>query len=249
MLIWAEKEADAGVMLLEISQLNTFYGESHVLQGISLNVEVAETVCILGRNGVGKTTTLKSIIGLVVPRSGDILFKGKRICGLSPHQIANIGIGYVPEDRRIFPKLTVRENLVIGIKPWQKKEKKDGWTVDKFYDYFPNLKERDRQKGAFLSGGEQQMLTIARSLMGNPEILLLDEPTEGLAPMIVEKVEEVVQDIHKHGVAILLVEQNMRVVLRLASRFYIMSKGTIVFHGTAKELEEDHEVRQKYLEV
>jgi branched-chain amino acid transport system ATP-binding protein len=235
-------------MLLEISQLHTFYGESHILQGISLSVDTAETVCILGRNGVGKTTTLKSIIGLIIPRSGDILFKGQGICGLPPYHIANTGIGYVPEDRRIFPKLTVRENLLIGIKPGPKKGK-EGWTVEKFYDYFPNLKDRDRQKGAYLSGGEQQMLTIARSLMGNPEILLLDEPTEGLAPKIVEKVEEVVQDIHKHGVAILLVEQNMQVVLKLAGRFYVMSKGTIVFHGTARELEEAREVRQKYLEV
>jgi branched-chain amino acid transport system ATP-binding protein len=235
-------------MLLEIVELNTFYGESHVLQGISLSVDTAETVCILGRNGVGKTTTLKSIIGLIVPRSGDVLFKGQGICGLPPYQIANTGIGYVPEDRRIFPKLTVRENLLIGVKPGSKKGK-ESWTVEKFYDYFPNLKDRDRQKGAYLSGGEQQMLTIARSLMGNPEILLLDEPTEGLAPKIVERVEEVVQDIHKHRVAILLVEQNMNVVLRLASRFYVMSKGTIVFHGTARELEEAHEVRQKYLEV
>jgi branched-chain amino acid transport system ATP-binding protein len=235
-------------MLLEASELNTFYGESHILQGINLSVDVAETVCILGRNGVGKTTTLKSIIGLVVPRSGEIRFKGKQIDGLPPHEIANRGIGYVPEDRRIFPKLTVRENLLIGIKPGQRSQK-DRWTVEKFYHYFPNLKERDRQKGAYLSGGEQQMLTIARSLMGNPEILLLDEPTEGLAPKIVERVEEVVLDIHQHGVAILLVEQNMQVVLSLASRFYVMCKGSVVFHGTARELEEAQEVRQKYLEV
>jgi branched-chain amino acid transport system ATP-binding protein len=235
-------------MLLEISELNTFYGESHILQGISLGVNTGETASVLGRNGVGKTTTLKSIIGLVVPRSGKILFKGQPICGLPPYQIANLGIGYVPEDRRIFPKLTVRENLLIGSKP-DRKGTKDGWTVEKFYDYFPNLKERDKQKGAYLSGGEQQMLTIARSLMGNPEILLLDEPTEGLAPKIVERVEEVVQDIHKHGMAILLVEQNMQVVLRLASRFYVMSKGMIVFHGTARELEENPEIRQRYLEV
>jgi len=235
-------------MLLEISELNTFYGESHILQGISLGVNTGETASVLGRNGVGKTTTLKSIIGLVVPRHGKILFKGEPISGLPPYQIANLGIGYVPEDRRIFPKLTVRENLLIGMKPGRKREK-DGWTVEKLYDYFPNLKERDKQKGAYLSGGEQQMLTIARSLMGNPEILLLDEPTEGLAPKIVERVEEVVQDIHKHGMAILLVEQNMQVVLRLASRFYVMSKGMIVFHGTARELEENPEIRQRYLEV
>ena len=219
-------------MLLEISELDTFYGESHILQGISLTVNTGETVSVLGRNGVGKTTTLKSIIGLVVPRHGKILFKGEPISGLPPYQIANLGIGYVPEDRRIFPKLTVRENLLIGMKRGRKGEK-DGWTVEKLYDYFPNLKERDKQKGAYLSGGEQQMLTIARSLMGNPEILLLDEPTEGLAPKIVERVEEVIEDIHKHGMAILLVEQNMQVVLRLASRFYVMSKGIIVFQGTA----------------
>ena len=235
-------------MLLEISELDTFYGESHILQGISLTENTGETVSVLGRNGVGKTTTLKSIIGLVVPRHGQILFKSEPISGLPPYRIANLGIGYVPEDRRIFPKLTVRENLLIGMKPGRKGEK-DGWTVEKLYDYFPNLKERDKQKGAYLSGGEQQMLTIARSLMGNPEILLLDEPTEGLAPKIVERVEEVVQDIHKHGMAILLVEQNMQVVLRLASRFYVMSKGIIVFHGTARELEENPEIRQRYLEV
>ncbi|HVP79145.1 MAG TPA: ABC transporter ATP-binding protein [Thermodesulfobacteriota bacterium] len=235
-------------MLLEIREINTFYGESHILQGISLNVDSGETVSILGRNGVGKTTTLKSIIGLLIPRSGSILFDGREISGLPPYEIANIGIGYVPEDRRIFPKLTVRENLLIGIKPGQKREK-EGWTVEKFYDYFPNLKDRDKQKGAYLSGGEQQMLTIARSLMGNPGILLLDEPTEGLAPKIVARLEEVIQDIHQHGVAILLVEQNMQVVLRLATRLYVMSKGTIVFDGTAQELEKGHGIRQKYLEV
>lgn len=235
-------------MLLEISELHTFYGESHILQGISLNVETGATVCLLGRNGVGKTTTLKSIIGLVVPRSGYILFKDQHISGFPPYQIANIGIGYVPEDRRIFPRLTVRENLLIGIKPRQKRGE-DSWTVEKLYSYFPSLKDRDQQKGAYLSGGEQQMLTIARALMGNPHILLLDEPTEGLAPKIVETLEEVVQDIHQHGVAILLVEQNMPVALRLASRFYVMSKGKIVFHGTAQELEGAHEIRQKYLEV
>jgi branched-chain amino acid transport system ATP-binding protein len=235
-------------MLLEIKRLNTFYGESHILQDVSLDVDNGETVCILGRNGVGKTTTLKSVIGLVGPRSGEILFKGRSIGGLPPYDIANTGIGYVPEDRRIFPKLTVRENLLIGIKTGQKASN-EAWTIEKFYDYFPNLKDRDKQKGAYLSGGEQQMLTIARSLMGNPEILLLDEPTEGLAPKIVEKVEEVVLNIHDHGVAILLVEQNMRVVLRLASRFYVMSKGSIVFHGTAQELEENAEIRQTYLEV
>ena len=235
-------------MLLEIKDLNTFYGQSHILQGVFLEIDRREIVCLLGRNGVGKTTTLKSIIGLVKPRSGQVLFKGKNIAGLPTHTIAKLGVGYVPEDRRIFPTLTLRENLLMGIKPGQKGNG-DGWTIDKVYDYFPALQARDRQKGGHLSGGEQQMLTIARTLMGNPEVLLVDEPTEGLAPKIVETVEQVIQDIHQHDVPILLVEQNMRVALRLAGRIYVISKGKIVFQGTGQELKEAHEVRQKYLEV
>lgn len=235
-------------MLLTINDLHTYYEESHILQGISLQTDIGDVVSLLGRNGVGKTTTLKSIIGLVVPRSGQILFKNQDIFGLPPYEIANLGVGYVPEDRRIFPRLTVRENLLIGLKPWQKKEE-NGWSVEKIYKYFPALKDRDRQKGAYLSGGEQQMLTIARTLMGNPEVMLLDEPTEGLAPKIIETVEQVIQDIYQHGVAILLVEQNMRVALRLATRIYVMSKGNIVFQGTAQELKESSEIRRKYLEV
>jgi branched-chain amino acid transport system ATP-binding protein len=235
-------------MLMEIQDLHTFYEESHILQGISLSVDTGEVVCLLGRNGVGKTTALNSIIGLVAPRSGQIIFKGQSIFGLPPFKIANFGIGYVPEDRRIFPRLTVRENLIMGIKSG-KRGQGNGWSVEKIYSYFPALRTRDRQKGAYLSGGEQQMLTIARALMGNPELILLDEPTEGLAPLIVRTVEQVVRDIHGHGVAILLVEQNMRVALRLASRLYVMSKGKIVFHGTSQQLREDYEIRRKYLEV
>lgn len=235
-------------MLLAIKDLNAFYEESHILHGVSLEIDQREIVSLLGRNGVGKTTTLKTIIGLLPLRTGQILFKGKDISGLPPYEIANLGVGYVPEDRRIFPRLTVRENLLIGVKPGHKK-KKNGWTVEKIYTYFPALKERDQQKGAYLSGGEQQMLTIARTLMGNPEVMLLDEPTEGLAPKIVETVGQVIQEIHQHDVAILLVEQNMSVVLRLAKRIYIMSKGKIVFHGTPLELRENFEVRQRYLEV
>jgi branched-chain amino acid transport system ATP-binding protein len=235
-------------MLLEIKDLNTYYDESHVLRGISLNVDQGEIVSLLGRNGVGKTTTLKSVIGILAPRSGQILFKGRDVSGLAPHNIANQGVGYVPEDRRIFPRLTVRENLLMGIKPGQK-ETSGGWSVDKIYEYFPPLKARDKQKGAYLSGGEQQMLTIARALMGEPEVLLLDEPTEGLAPMIVETLEQVVTDVNNHGVAILLVEQNMRVVLRLAKRIYVISKGKIVFQGSGEELKEAREIRERYLEV
>jgi branched-chain amino acid transport system ATP-binding protein len=235
-------------MLLEIKDLNTFYEQSHILQGVSLNVDHGEIVCLLGRNGVGKSTTLKSIIGLVRPRSGEVLFKGQNVAGMPAHLIAKLGVGYVPEERRIFPTLTLRENLLMGIKRGQKSDG-DGWTIEKVYKYFPALQARDRQKGGHLSGGEQQMLTIARTLMGNPEVLLIDEPTEGLAPKIVETVEQVIQDIHQHNVPILLVEQNMRVALRLAGRIYVISKGKIVFQGTGQELKEAHEVREKYLEV
>ena len=235
-------------MLLEVKDLNTFYEQSHILQGISLNVDHGEIVCLLGRNGVGKSTTLKSIIGLVKPRSGEVLFKGLNIAGWPPHTIAKKGVGYVPEERRIFPTLTVRENLLMGIKPGQKGNG-DGWTIERVYKYFPALQARDKQKGGHLSGGEQQMLTIARTLMGDPEVILIDEPTEGLAPKIVETVEKVIRDIHQHNTPILLVEQNMRVGLRLAERIYVISKGKIVFQGTGQELKDAREVREKYLEV
>jgi branched-chain amino acid transport system ATP-binding protein len=235
-------------MLLELKDLHTYYQESHILQGISLNVDHREIVCLLGRNGVGKTTTLKSTIGLVKPRSGEVLFKGQNVSGTPPYTIAKLGVGYVPEDRRIFPTLTLRENLLMGIKSGQKGNR-DGWTIEKVYKYFPALQAKDKQKGGHLSGGEQQMLTIARTLMGNPEVLLIDEPTEGLAPLIVETVEQVIQDIHQHGIPVLLVEQKMRVALRLAGRIYVISKGKIVFQGTCQELKEAHEIREKYLEV
>jgi branched-chain amino acid transport system ATP-binding protein len=235
-------------MLLELKELNTYYEESHILQGVSLNVDHGEIVCLLGRNGVGKSTTLKSIIGLVEPRSGEVVFKGRNIAGMPPYAIAKLGVGYVPEERRIFPTLTVRENLLMGIKSGQKGNG-DGWTVEKVYKYFQALQTRDKQKGGHLSGGEQQMLTIARTLMGNPEVLLIDEPTEGLAPLTVEIVEQVIRDIHQHGIPVLLVEQNMRVALRLAGRIYVISKGKIVFEGTCEELKDAHEIREKYLEV
>jgi branched-chain amino acid transport system ATP-binding protein len=235
-------------MLLDIKDLNTFYDQSHILQGVSLSVDRGEIVCLLGRNGVGKSTTLKSIIGLVTPRSGEILFKGQNITGLPPYTIAKKGVGYVPEDRRIFPTLSVRENLIMGVKPGQKSHA-DGWSIERVYKYFPGLEKRDGQRGAHLSGGEQQMLTIARTLMGNPDVILVDEPTEGLAPLIVATVAQVIQDIHRHDTPVLLVEQNMRVALRLAGRIYVISKGKIVFHGTSAELKAANEIREKYLEV
>lgn len=236
--------------MLELKGIHTFYEKSHILQGISIEIGEGEVVGLLGRNGVGKSTTLKSISGVIVPRSGSIHFKGKNIVGMKPHQIARLGIGYVPEERRIFPNLTVRQNLLLGIKPGQKKNADQGdWNIDRAYNLFPRLRERDNHKGGNLSGGEQQMLTIVRTLMGNPELLLLDEPTEGLAPMLVEVVSRVIQEIHQAGVAILLVEQNFEVVLELASRVYILSKGKVVFAGTSQDLRENHEVRERYLEV
>lgn len=235
-------------MLLQVKEIHTYYEESHILYGVFLNIDKGQIVGLLGRNGVGKSTTLKSIIGLVKPREGEILFKGINIVGLPTHQIARLGIGYVPEDRRIFPSLTLRENLLMGIKPGQKKIN-DGWTIEKVYNYFPALEKRDKQKGGYLSGGEQQMLTIARTLMGNPDLILIDEPTEGLAPKIVETVEEIMQAIHQEGIPLLLVEQNMHVVLRLAQSIYVMSKGKIVFYGSPDDLKANQEVREKYLEV
>lgn len=236
-------------MLLEMSDIHSYYDKSHILHGVNMAIDEGEIVCLLGRNGVGKSTTLKSIIGLVNPRPGSIKFRNKELVGLRPYQICRMGVGYVPEERRIFPTLTVRENLVMGIKPNQKTVTQGDWTIDKVYGFFPALRDRDKQKGGHLSGGEQQMLTIGRTLMGNPQVLLVDEPTEGLAPLIVDMVVEILHGIHNVGIPILLVEQAMDVAQDLAGRVYVMSKGEIVFQGPIKELLENHEIRQKYLEV
>ncbi len=234
-------------MFFEIKDMHTFYGQSHILHGVSLEIEKGEIVALLGRNGVGKSTTLKSIVGLVPPRRGSVQFKGQEIIGLKPHKICHLGIGYVPEERRIFPNLTVRENLLVGLKPDQKVD--DPWTVEKVFGYFSQLEKRAGQKGGHLSGGEQQMLTIGRTLMGNPEVLLVDEPTEGLAPLLVRMVVGILRGIHNQNGSILLVEQAMDVALSLADRAYVMSKGEIVFQGTGTELQENEGVRKKYLEV
>lgn len=234
-------------MLLQVDKIHTFYGKSHILQGISIRMEKGETVALLGRNGVGKSTTLKSIMGLTPPQKGSIQFKGKEIVGLRPYKICRLGIGYVPEERRIFPHLTVRENLLCGIKAQQRIN--NAWTIEKIYDHFPQLEKRDKQKGRHLSGGEQQMLTVGRTLMGNPELLLVDEPTEGLAPFLVEMVIKILREINREGISVLLVEQAMDVALQLTGRAYVMSKGTIVFQGTPEELHADEEIRKKYLEV
>ncbi len=238
-------------MLLEVKELNTFYGMSHVLQGISLQVDQGEIVTLLGRNGMGKSTTLKTVMGLVKPRTGSVIFKGKDITGNPPYKVARAGIGYVPEERRIFPNLSVSDNLFLGIKGGKIPNPKDPkvWTVERIFHHFPKLKERAEQKGRFLSGGEQQMLTIGRSLMGNPELILVDEPTEGLAPLMVQEVRDVLEGIHKTGVSILLVEHNIKVALSLASRVYLMGKAHIGFAGSREELETQPETKAKYLEV
>jgi branched-chain amino acid transport system ATP-binding protein len=237
-------------MLLEVKDLNTYYGASHILQGISLTLDQGEIVALLGRNGMGKSTALKSIMGLVKPRSGEVVFRGKDIAGYPPYKIAKAGIGYVPEERRIFPNLSVLDNLAMGIKGGKIDEvNPNTWTVDRIFDHFPKLKERSNQNGALLSGGEQQMLAIGRTLMGNPELLMVDEPTEGLSPLLVKEVRDMIADINKAGVSILLVEHNLKVAMSLANRVYLMGKAHIGFKGTTEELEAQPEIREKYLEV
>ncbi len=237
-------------MILEAREIHSFYGKSHILQGVSIHLEQGGLVCLLGRNGVGKTTTLKSIMGMVKPAEGSILFKGKEIVGRQPYEIARSGVGIVPEDRRIFPSLTVHENLLMGIvKRPEDFSGKERWSAEKVYHLFPHLKERMKQKGGHLSGGEQQMLTMGRTLMGNPELILIDEPTEGLAPKIVALVTGVLAAIHRSGTTLLLVEQNYKSAIKLAERFYIMSKGQVVFEGGGDKLIQAEQVRKRYLEV
>jgi branched-chain amino acid transport system ATP-binding protein len=238
-------------MLLEVKDLNTYYGTSHVLQGISLNVAQGEIVALLGRNGMGKSTTLKSIMGLVKPKSGSVIFNSRDITGCPPYKVARAGIGYVPEDRRIFPNLSVLDNLDIGVKGGKIADPNNPnvWTMDRIFHHFLMLKERAQQKGKFLSGGEQQMLTIGRSLMGNPDLLLVDEPTEGLAPLLVKEVRDILEEINKAGVSILLVEHNIKVAMSLAKRIYLMGKAHIGFAGTMEELRAHPDIREKYLEV
>lgn len=236
--------------MLEVKGIHSYYGKSHVLLGVSLELRQGELVCLLGRNGVGKSTTLKSIMGIVRPTQGSILFDGQELVGSQPYQIARLGVGYVPEDRRIFRSLTVHENLLMGIQ----RAKNSGspervWTIDKIYRIFPNLSERSANKGSHLSGGEQQMLTVARTLMGNPKLILVDEPTEGLAPLIVKDVLEMLSAVRKSGVTVLMVEQNFKAAIKVADRFYIMAKGQMVFEGNTVALLAAEDVRKNYLEV
>jgi branched-chain amino acid transport system ATP-binding protein len=238
-------------MLLQIRDLNTYYGASHVLQGISLDVAQGELVALLGRNGMGKSTTLKTVMGLVKSRSGTVSFDGREITGNAPYKVARAGIGYVPEERRIFPDLSVLDNLFLGVKGGKILNPGDPkvWTIERIFQHFPRLQERKDQKGRFLSGGEQQLLAIGRSLMGNPSLLLVDEPTEGLAPLMVKEVRNVLYEISQAGVSILLVEHNLKVALSLAHRVYLMGKAHIGFVGTVEALKEDRTAREKYLEV
>jgi len=234
-----------GINLLEISHLHAFYEESHILKGISLQVKEGELTTLLGRNGAGKTTTMKSIMGLIIPKEGNILFDGKNIIGLKPHEIARLGIGLVPEDRRIFPSLTVLENLNLPVI----RKRGEGWNLKKIYEYFPRLEERQGHKGFELSGGEQQMLAIARILRTKASLILLDEPTEGLAPLFVQSIESILQGVKKDGITMLLVEQNTRFAERVGERHYIISNGEIVYMGNHERFIVDEEVKKRYLGV
>ena len=230
--------------LLEVQDIHTAYGLSRALFGVSLTVARGECVCLLGRNGVGKTTTMRSIMGLTPPGAGRVVWKGADITGRPPHRIARAGIGFVPEDRRIFAELTVRENLDVG----QRAANRPGpWTAEAVYGLFPKLRELAGRRGGHLSGGEQQMLTIARTLMGNPELLLLDEPSEGLAPLVVDQLLDRVTELKRQGLTILLAEQGVEFSLALADRVYVLEKGTVRFEGPAARLREDADLRQELL--
>jgi branched-chain amino acid transport system ATP-binding protein len=229
--------------MLEVKQIHTFYGLSHILFDVSLEVNAGEVVCLLGRNGAGKSTTMKSIIGLTPPRRGEIVFKGITCTGRKPFMNARAGMGFVPDDRRVFADLTVGENLEIAARS----RGQQGWDKDRVYDFFPPLRKIDRRRAGYLSGGEQQMLTIGRALTTNPDLLLLDEPTEGLAPIIVSMLEAQIACLKESGLTVLLAEQNQTVALRLCDRGYVIDNGEIRFHGTRDELLANAEIRRKYL--
>jgi branched-chain amino acid transport system ATP-binding protein len=231
--------------MLEVRDLHAYYGKSHILQGVTFNVGSGEIVSLLGRNGVGRSTTIKAIMGDVPPH-GSVRFRGEELVGLPPHVIARKGLGYVPENRDIFPGLTVRENLLLG----RKSTKQTGrWSYDDVFELFPLLRERADVQGGVLSGGEQQMLTICRTLMGDPELIMIDEPTEGLAPRLVELVGGLLERIAARGVSILLVEQKLTIALRISKRLYVMGHGRIVFEGTPEDLRANTAVRKEWLEV
>ena len=231
--------------MLEVHSLHAYYGKSHILQGVDLRIAEGEIVSLLGRNGVGRSTTCKAIMGLVAPH-GDIRFKGAPIAGMRPDQIAHLGIGYVPEDRQVFPALTVQQNLELGLK---RAGTFGRWSFEDVYRLFPNLSERRANPAGVLSGGEQQMLTMCRTLMGDPDLVIIDEPTEGLAPKLVEQVGALLDEIARRGVAILLVEQKLTIALKISKRLYVMGHGHIVFEGTPAELAANESIRKEWLEV
>ena len=231
--------------MLHLHDVNSYYGDSHILHDISFGLSEGEVVCLLGRNGAGKTTTILTIMGYLKPHPGRILYQGRDIAALPPYVVARLGFGLVPQERGIFPSLTVRENVSV----FARSGAKSRWTLERVYALFPNLRERERNLGFQLSGGEQQMLSIARALMLNPSILLLDEPSEGLAPIIVQQIIEVLQNLKREGLAILLVEQNLRTAFALGDRYLVMNKGEICFSGMSRELENNEFVLRNYLSV
>ena len=231
--------------MLNISNLNAYYGKSHILQGVTLKVKKGEIVSLLGRNGVGRSTTIKSIMGMV-KATGSIKLFDKEILGKQIHEISNLGLAYVSENRDIFPDLTVLENLELGKKNIAAQ---NSWDIEELFDLFPNLKNRKDVAGGALSGGEQQMLTISRSLMGNPNLIMIDEPTEGLSPQMVDKVEQLIRKIASKGVAILLVEQKLTIAFKLSNRLYVMGHGKIVYEGTSKEILKNDKIIKEWLEV
>jgi branched-chain amino acid transport system ATP-binding protein len=235
-------------MMLEVRSIETYYETSHILSEVSLSVSHGEIVCLLGRNGAGKTTTMRSIMGLTRPKSGSVRFNGEELRGRPPDYIARQGIGYVPDNRLIFPDLTVLENLELGIKP-PKHAKGEPWTLERVYELFPILSRRQGQLGGTLSGGEQQMLTVARTLMGNPELLLLDEPVEGLAPLVVKDLGDQILKIKEMGQTILFSEQNVNFALQTADRAFVIDKGRIRYQGSIAELGADQEIKKKYLMI
>jgi branched-chain amino acid transport system ATP-binding protein len=231
--------------LLEVSGLHAFYGKSHVLHGVDLKVNEGEIVSLLGRNGVGRSTTVKAVMGQVASE-GSISFKGEEMIGLKAFQIAHKGLGYVPENRDIFPSLTVEQNLILGEKSANKSPR---WALEDMYQMFPRLKERRNTAAGVLSGGEQQMLTLCRTLMGDPDLIMIDEPTEGLAPKIVELVAEYLKELKNRGISVLLVEQKLAIALEISQRVYVMGHGAIVFEGTPEQLRSDAAIRKEWLEV
>jgi branched-chain amino acid transport system ATP-binding protein len=231
--------------MLALDNVNAYYGDSHILHGVSLSVREGEVVCLLGRNGAGKTTTIMTVMGYLHPRAGSIHYNGRDIGALPPYAVARLGFGFVPQERGIFPSLTVRENLTV----FARQAGNGGWTLKRIFDLFPSLQARERNLGFQLSGGEQQMLSIARALMLNPSLLLLDEPSEGLAPLIVQEIVEVLKRLKGEGLAILLVEQNLRAAFAVADRHHVMNKGAICFTGSTAELEGNEFVLRNYLSV